>query len=124
MQTKEQKRSEFALSQIQLKFNGQVDGDTATFFVGMPTMVLTNGIGQSMAFLLSKKKKEQHARTFEILKTWLSLEVSELAVNAQNNNMQFLKNFALIDQQKYLTAQKEALAMLNWLKRYARAFEV
>ncbi|HEX2958399.1 MAG TPA: type III-B CRISPR module-associated protein Cmr5 [Chitinispirillaceae bacterium] len=124
MQTKEQKRAEFALAQIQAKFSGQVDSDTANFLVGMPTMVLTNGIGQSMAFLLSKKPKRQHVNTFDILKTWLSQEIPELATNAQNNNMQFLINFATIDQQMYLTAQNEALAMLNWLKRYARAFEV
>ncbi|WP_353805649.1 type III-B CRISPR module-associated protein Cmr5, partial [Desulfobacter sp.] len=45
MQTKEQKRSQFALEQISRHFNDRVDPETANFIVGMPTMILTNGLG-------------------------------------------------------------------------------
>ena len=121
--TKEQQRSAFALQQIQEYWKNGVKKEEANFIVGMPTMILTNGVGQSMAFLLSKKDEEKSGRVFAILKKWL---VSEKIVPVSENadNMQFLKKFSDLEQESYLRAQQEALAMLQWLKRYARAFEV
>ncbi len=119
MRTKEQIRSEFALNKIEQKFNGRVAKDTANFIVGMPTMILTNGLGQSLAFLLSKSD-QKHKVVFDIIKEWLTIENSNLSANS---DIGFLGRFSTIEQKKYLEAQNEALAMLNWLKRYARAFE-
>ena len=121
MQTKEQIRSAFALGQIQSVFNDRVDEKTANFLVGVPTMILTNGLAQTLAFLLSKKKEQKHKDTFHIIKNWLSREIPSLTTNSE---MEFLNKFAELKQSEYLKAQQEALAMLQWLKRYARAFEV
>lgn len=121
MQTKEQKRSQFALEQITAHFNDQVDEETANFIVGAPTMILTNGLGQSMAFLLSKKdRQDKYGQVFAIIRTWLEQDFKELN---QPSEMEFLKQFSMLDQSVYLTAQREALAVLQWLKRYARAFQ-
>ena len=121
MQTKEQKRSLFALEQISRHFNDQVDQETANFIVGMPTMILTNGLGQSMAFLLSKgERQSKYGRVFDIISTWLQQDIQELAAPSE---MEFLKQFSRLDQSVYLTAQQETLAVLQWLKRYARAFQ-
>lgn len=121
MQTKEQKRSQFALEQISRHFNDRVDPETANFIVGMPTMILTNGLGQSMAFLLSKgDRQSKYGRVFDIISTWLQQDIQELAAPSE---MEFLKQFSRLDQSIYLTAQQETLAVLQWLKRYARAFQ-
>ena len=121
MQTKEQKRSQFALEQISRHFNDRVDPETANFIVGMPTMILTNGLGQSMAFLLSKgDRQSKYGRVFDIISTWLQQDIQELAAPSE---MEFLKQFSRLDQGVYLTAQQETLAVLQWLKRYARAFQ-
>ena len=117
--TKEQQRSAFALKRI-TDFGQAVDKDDASFIVGTPNMILTNGIGQTMAFLLSKGK-DKHILVFKILKDWLTQEIDVLK-NADNR--QFLNQFANLGQNDYLRAQQEALALLQWLKRYARAFEV
>ena len=119
MQTKEQQRSEFALKQVQEIFGVPVKKDDANFVVGVPTMILTNGLGQTLAFLLSKGKP-QHTGTFRAVQSWLGREMPDLATAQEMN---FLQKLAAADQRDYLRAQREALAMLEWLKRYARAFQ-
>lgn len=121
MPTKEQQRAAYALSMINTQFNGHVDEETANFIVGTPTMILTNGLGQSLAFLVSKNESEKHRKAFQILCGWLRQEVPALSRAA--GDMQFLNAFAALEQDAYLHAQHEALAVLAWLKRYARAFE-
>jgi len=125
MQTKEQQRAAFALKQVE-RIGIPVDESTANFVVGVPTMILTNGLGQTLAFLLSKKQKpneppNKHMQTFTIIKEWLQQQgIEGLAVNS--DDLVFLKQFSDLKQQHYLRAQREALAMLQWLKRYVRAF--
>ena len=119
MQTKEQQRSAFALKQVETIFGIPVKKDDANFVVGVPTMILTNGLGQTLAFLLSKGKP-QHTGTFQAVQSWLGREMPDLAAAGQSA---FLQKLAEADQRAYLRAQQEALAMLQWLKRYARAFQ-
>jgi len=122
MQTKEQNRSRFALEMINKHFpQGGVDKESANFIVGIPTMILTNGIAQTLAFLLSNKTKEKQYLVFKIVRTWLEQEIADLHAKTE---MGFLQNFTQLQPGDYLKAQREALAMLYWLKRYARAFEV
>lgn len=128
MATKEQERSAFALQKIDERFGQAIEKEHANFIVGVPTMILTNGIAQTMAFLLSKKKKKEndpptiHEVVFGIIKEWLSLQFDFLR---KQSNMDFLLCFSKIsDNSKYLAAQNESIAMLQWLKRYARAFQV
>lgn len=119
MQTKEQQRSAFALEKIQTVFRMPVSKDVANFIVGTPTLVLENGLGQTLAFLLSKQKQE-HTDICNILRDWLGQEIQTLQTT---DNFTFLQQLAGLDQHKYLRAQQEALALLQWLKRYARAFQ-
>ena len=129
MQTKEQQRSEFALKQVEKVFRIPekptllVDKETANFVVGVPTMVLTNGLGQTLAFILSKEdpKKPYFAKTFQVIRDWL-LEQKRKNLNA-TDKLEFLKQIAALDQKEYLWAQQETLDMLQWLKRYVRAFQ-
>lgn len=120
MITKEQKRSAFALEKIQNLFRS-LNKETANFLVGLPTMILINGLGQSMAVLLSKKDKDiKYKNSFIVIKEWLIKEDGEFNINDEIN---FLKKFTTLEPAKYINLQKEVLAMLLWLKRYARAFQ-
>lgn len=122
MPTKEQERSAFALRMIQREFqNGCVDKDTANFIVGAPTMILTNGIAQTLAFLLSNRTKPKQYLVFRVIREWLQGQINNLRADTE---ILFLQRFAGLDHQDYQKAQNEALAMLQWFKRYARAFEV
>ncbi len=120
MITKEQKRAAYALENIQILFNN-LNKETANFLVGLPTMILVNGLGQSMAFLLSKKDKDmKYENGFIVIKNWLIKEDNNF--NTQDEK-DFLKKFTDLEPIKYINLQKEVLAMLLWLKRYARAFQ-
>jgi CRISPR-associated protein Cmr5 len=121
IQTKQQQRAAFALECLQ-KIGTLVPKDTANFIVGMPTMILTNGIGQTLAFLLSKKSGKEK-QVYDILKKWLCKTMNRQFGADSTADIEFIKKFNAITQQEYLQAQQEALRFLEWLKRYARAFE-
>jgi CRISPR-associated protein Cmr5 len=127
MNSMEQKRSDFALQQINSGMNGtkSISSDLATFIVGTPTMILQNGLGQTMAFLLAKcPSKEQtmankHYFTFNAIVQWIRKVKPAIPADP----MGFFNTVSNLDQQDYLTLQDEALKMLQWLKRYAKAFQ-
>jgi len=128
MISKEQKRSDFALEQLKNTFstggNLTIKKELANFIVGAPTMILQNGFGQTMAFLLSKckgktDKKDKHFFTFETIARW-SERVNE---KVPSEKAGFFGAVSSLDQTDYLKLQEEALKMLQWLKRYARAFQ-
>ena len=128
MISKEQKRSDFALKQLKDTFsNGEdfvITEKLANFIVGAPTMILQNGFGQTMAFLLSKckgktDKKDKHFFTFETIARW-SERVNE---KVPSEKSAFFEAVSSLEQADYLKLQEEALKMLQWLKRYARAFQ-
>jgi CRISPR-associated protein Cmr5 len=124
MQTKQQERAAFALENLPFNENGKIDKETANFIVGTPTMILTNGLGQTLAFLLSNKDKPKQYKVFAAIKRWLCLEMKDQFGNAQQlADFDFIGKFNAIDQREYLQAQQESLRMLEWLKRYARAFQ-
>ena len=124
-QTLQQKRAAFALeeiSKIAAKTSGKIPSDLASFIVGMPTMILTNGIGQTFAFLLSKEKAK-HEITYNIMKKWIIQKNPHIFSQEELDNIHFLEKFNSISQHQYLEIQHEELRLLEWLKRYARAFE-
>lgn len=121
MATKEQQRAEYALKKIESMYANGVDEDNANFITGAPTLILTNGIGQSIAFLLSKAERDnKQDKVFRIIREWLEREIAGLRNAA--SNMEFLQRFSGLAMLDYLRAQDETLRMLAWLKRYARAF--
>lgn len=123
-QTLQQKRAAFALEEISEIANnagGKISKDLSNFIVGMPTMILTNGIGQTFAFLLSKGKGK-HKDTYTIMKKWI-IKRNPNIFSRELDDIQFLRKFNSISQQQYLKIQHEELLLLEWLKRYARAME-
>jgi CRISPR-associated protein Cmr5 len=126
MSSKEQIRSRFALDQLERFTAGgqRVSEELANFVVGTPTMILQNGFGQTMAYLLSTCKgnydpNEKHYFTFRAIARWSERQNA----NISSNECTFFGSVAGLSQQEYLTLQEEALKMLQWLKRYARAFQ-
>ena len=124
-QTKQQKRAKFALKKINEYKSSNMNAiefhDLANFIVGMPNMILSNGLGQTLAFLLTKKDKQKE--TFNIIKEWIQ-DSENLSINISGNTpREFLTAFSEIDQKKYIDVQNETLRLMEWLKRYARAFD-
>ena len=114
-----QQRALFSLEQLeQLRCKRE---DFKTFSASLPSMILQNGFGQTLAFLAAKAKKfdfsDKHYAAMKIILSWLVDRglLSEAAEKEQ------IKQISKMDQISYLRAQREVLAMLEWLKRYANA---
>lgn len=126
MQTKQQKRANFALKKINEYKSSNMSAtdfhDLAKLLLCTPNMILSNGLGQTLAFLLSKKEKK-HKITFIIIKEWLQDSANSPINIVGNEDKEFLTAFSEIDQKKYIDAQNETLRLMEWLKRYARAFD-
>lgn len=130
MRTLGQKRADYALDEV---LNLKCDKiDFKNFSAGAPSMILQNGFGQALAFWLSKgtdknlkiKEDDKHTVLFDIIKDWLSYEDGDVKnefAQKTNNRTDFIKKLSGMNQTKYFAAQKEALALLEWIKRYSNA---
>jgi len=83
----------------------------------LPSYILTNGLGQTLAFLKAKGKGEpgnEHEILYRHLADWVGSKV-----HANGDFLDWLVNNAT--SQQYRLATMEALALLQWLKRFAEA---
>jgi len=118
-----QQRSAFALEKIK-----NLKGDRVSFsklVPGLPAMILQNGFGQALSFLLAKgtdkngniDTKDKHIQAFDIMIKWLK----EQKIIHETDHTKAITELSNMSQDKYLRAQEEALAVLEWVKRYATA---
>lgn len=84
----------------------------------LPSYILTNGLGQTLAFLRSKGKDDQSDK-HNIICRHLSLWVTGQVYGAENGKL--LEHIINNDSQIYRRTMTEALAYLNWLTRFAEA---
>jgi CRISPR-associated protein Cmr5 len=124
-----QQRAAFALEQLRsLNLEAEDMKSLATLLKGLPATVLLNGFGQTLAYLLAKGAgKESGAKTkrteknyqdsFRLITQWLR----QRRLITQKQDGDILHELAQMDQTRYLQAQEEALALLEWAKRFAAA---
>jgi CRISPR-associated protein Cmr5 len=87
----------------------------------VPMLVLTNGLGQTLAFLKAKGKNDpadEHTVLFRHLSSWV---LSQVASSTPASNGDLLQWVLQNDSAAYRRATTEALAFLSWLKRFAEA---
>ncbi len=115
MNTIAQKRSAFALRELKKV----TPGDQEKFkklSAGLPAMILQNGLGHSLAFLLAKGKGE-HIAAFDMIAAWLQDQM----VVKDTSHGKVVAELSDIPQGAYLRGQEETLKFLEWVKRYANA---
>ncbi|WP_028893832.1 type III-B CRISPR module-associated protein Cmr5 [Syntrophorhabdus aromaticivorans] len=114
MQTLSQRRARAALDLLsKIEERGEKRSKFSQFCKSFPTMVLKNGLGQSLAFIRSKPEK-QYEIMYDTLNAWL---VKELKLDGKDT---FLKIHEM-DAKQYMQAQTESLRFLEWVKRYESA---
>jgi CRISPR-associated protein Cmr5 len=118
MNTIAQKRSLFALTELN-KVPSESREKFKKLSAGLPAMILQNGLGQTLAFLLAKGKGEagEHTSAFNIIAGWLK----DQNIIGDARSSAVVKELSSITQGKYLKGQEEALSVLEWVKRYANA---
>lgn len=114
-QTLAQLRAKHALAQIEA-MKAEDDGHLSAHIAGFPAMILMSGFGQACAFYLSKGGTRKVA--YDALEKWL-VSPGRPYSGANDGLMK-----AIVDNNaaKYRLAQAEALAYLDWLKKFAKAF--
>lgn len=83
----------------------------------LPSYILTNGLGQTLAFLKAKGKGEpgdEHEILYQHLANWLKKQLK-----VSSDLLDWIVSTA--NSQQYRLATMEALALLQWLKRFAEA---
>ncbi len=114
--TIEQDRAKYALEQV----TGFAGDKTkyATLVKRLPAMILNNGLGQAIAFLLADdkgEKKEPSWMLYAQLQTWL---FSKCIACTGSDLITCLMNG---DRKQYMHAQHETLKLLTWMKKFAEA---
>jgi len=82
-------------------------------------MILQNGFGQTLAFWLAKGKDE-HKALFGIVTDWLK-QTDNNHFKSCNTPKDFIALLSGMEQMDYRKNQNEALALLEWVKRFASA---
>lgn len=113
-QTLEQQRAASAWTDVSNVPEGE-KSDYKTRAKNLPAMIQINGLGSTMAFLLSKPKKKAYKRIYDHLSNWLKLQMPY-----QGGLMQLIRDE---DMNLYRRATAEAIEYGIWLKRYVEAWE-
>lgn len=129
--TLEQHRAKYALDRIEEVKGLPKDEDKAKYarlVRKLPAMVRNNGLGQTVAFLLADaegKDQTPSGRLYRHLQEWLcgpsgaADRPSRVYIcNGQNLIGQLMAG----DRASYLRAQREALALLVWMSKFADAY--
>ncbi len=121
--TLEQKRARAAMEFVQRHRNNS--GQRAklrTLIQRSPVMILQNGLGQTLAFLLADAGDGQEGRNaagllHDRLEQWLC---RERPIYHQEGGL--MTQLTAGSRHDYLRAQQEALALLGWMKKFAEAW--
>lgn len=121
MRTLEQKRALFAWDRVVAIREGNKDAAKIAMHIQrLPAMVLANGLGQTLAFLLQKSGNKSGAEyvVYDILAEWI-VDQRELYEGPRD---QLMERLIAGDRFLYQQAQEEVWALLVWLKKFAAAY--
>ena len=117
MQTIQQQRAKFALTEVQkAAFNTRIDNkEYKSYASSLPTMIHINGLGQATAFF--KSKGGTHKALYKLLSDWLTQENQPY-----KNHTDLMDGIVNNDMHHYRLAQAEAQALMDWVKKFAKAY--
>jgi CRISPR-associated protein Cmr5 len=115
----EQKRAQKAWELVERVPDGKKK-DYSSLAKSAPVMILTNGLGQTLAFFNSKLNgSNEYALLYNHLDQWLSRTIPWTASLAGSPKL--IERVISENSQVYRMATEEALAFLSWIKRFAAA---
>ena len=132
----DRKRAKHALDAIRSIDGEAFAGDYKGYVKGVPAMVMSLGFGQTLALLLNRGGNDIEAgqggrapaayhRIFDHLTDWLLIE-NPLYIQVEGRSIagraECMAVITGLAQQDYMVLQAEALAYLEWLKKFANAF--
>lgn len=117
----EQDRAEFALCKIEAAthHSGDLPEEIRRHLNGLPALIRMSGLGQALAFFRMKGENSSHRHIYNMVGEWLCASNSKGRIFTEHSDV--LKAITRSDVQHYMAAQNEALALLEWLKKFAVA---
>ncbi len=125
-QTLDQLRAQFALQCIRdlEKLGEGTYGHYVSYASALPATIVMNGLGQTLTTQLAKAKGNPvnpRRILYNHVAGWLSRQMPELRV-PDGELPRVIERLMDGNQDTYVRAQAEAMAYLNWLKQFARAY--
>lgn len=121
-QTLGQKRAAHALKAINKLVEQNNYGNFGSYVQRLPATIVMNGLGQAMAGELAAVRggknddERAHKRLFELVESWLQ-ESKTYSIE-----LGLMESIVRSSQEDYVRAQAEALAYLEWLKKFSQAY--
>ena len=114
-----QERAKHALKKITAYENKSQDEQKLfnSYVASFGPMILMNGFGQACAFYMANKKSE-HKDVLNAVEEWLKKEGRPF----HGKEGHIVQCITECDMSRYRLAQVEALAYLDWLKKFSKAF--
>lgn len=122
LRSMDQERAEFALKKIQTILGGADQSHKAEvrrYLNNLPALIRMNGLGQALAFFRMKGEGTAHDTIYRMVSTWLCDTSSKGRIFSESADV--LTSITQSDMAHYMAAQNEALALLQWLKKFAVA---
>ncbi|MBS9781368.1 MAG: type III-B CRISPR module-associated protein Cmr5 [Gammaproteobacteria bacterium] len=113
IQSIEQQRAKYALKKVQA-VNPMDYDEWKARANEIPAMIQMNGLGQTVAFYLSKGSV--HKQMYDLLSEWLCKEMKIYP------DMGLMNGITTQDMSTYRIAQAEAQALLIWVKKFSKAY--
>ena len=116
-QTIQQRRAAFALEGVkQAASNSRVNKkEYKSYAASLPAMIHMNGLGQAAAFYLSKGG--MYKELYQLVSDWLTKDGQPFSKHGD-----LLEGITAEDMHRYRLAEAEALALMDWVKKFANAY--
>jgi len=127
MRTLDQDRARHALEKVEgLKSKSErYRRDYVSSVENLPASIIMNGLGQALATLLAaaargeESANDPHRALYRNLEEWLCRDDPQAPYPRQSDLMRAILSY---DRFSYIQAQAEAMAWLEWHKKFAVAF--
>ncbi len=114
-----QKRAEHALGRIEAIREDDY-GNYASYVKALPARIIMNGLGQALAMERASGKKDKgHELLYQHMDSWLRTGWEH---SPYQQNADILAAIVTGSEADYIRTQGEAMAYLEWLKKFAAAF--
>ena len=115
-----QKRAADALAKVTVLRDGNDYGNYRSYVKALPARIIMNGLGQALAMEKAGASKDAgHEKLFEHVQDWLLTGWENSPYRGQEDLIAAITEG---EESDYIRAQGEAMAYVEWLKKFAVAY--
>jgi len=100
--------------------SGKSNAEYSTNAQKLPMYIKVNGLGNTLAFMYSKKSNKGWELLYKQLHEWLREAEHSIIQTELSKGGEFVQVITQLDSEKYRFATREILALAAWLKRFVK----